>query len=48
MDILAGGQINKPSGAMVAVIIFLKLLLQDTITVDNLEVHLKLLYIQCH
>lgn len=46
MDILAGGQINKPSGAMVAVIIFLKLLVQDT--VDNLQVHLKLLYIQCH
>ena len=46
MDILAGGQINKPSGAMVAVIIFLKLLVQDT--VDNLLVHLKLLYIQCH
>ena len=45
MDILAGGQINKPSGAMVAVIIFLKL---DIITVDNLEVHLKPLYIQCH
>ena len=44
MDILAGGQINKPSGAMVAVIIFLKLLLQDT--VDNLQVHLKLLFIQ--